>query len=67
MKKVIKISGMMCGHCTARVEKALLETDGVKNVVMSLEDGTATVETELDSAVLIKVVENAGYSVIECK
>ena len=67
MTKVIKISGMACGHCTARVEKALLETEGVKSVVMSLEDGTATVETELDNDILIKTVEDAGYSVIDCK
>ncbi len=67
MTKVIKISGMACGHCTARVEKALLETEGVKSVVMSLEDGTATVETEIDIDILIKTVEDAGYSVIDCK
>lgn len=67
MTKVIKITGMACGHCTARVEKALIETEGVKSVIMSLEDGTATVETELDNAVLAKVVEDAGYTVTDCK
>jgi len=64
MKTVLKIEGMACGHCTARVEKALYEVEGVKSVLMSLEDGTATVECECDREVLVKVVEDAGYKVV---
>ncbi len=67
MKKVLKIEGMMCPHCTGRVEQALLATDGVDSVVMSLEEGTATVESDLDNSLLTEVVEKAGYKVISCK
>ena len=42
MKKVLKIEGMMCGHCTGRVEKALNEMDGVTATV-SLEGKSADV------------------------
>ncbi len=64
MNTVLKIDGMACGHCTARVEKALYEVSGVKTVVMSLEEGTATVTHECEKEVLIKAVEDAGYKVI---
>lgn len=30
MKKVLKIEGMMCSHCTGRVDKALNDMDGSK-------------------------------------
>ena len=44
MKKVLTIEGMMCGHCTGRVQKALEAVKGVSAVSMSLEEKTATVE-----------------------
>ena len=37
MKKRIRIEGMACGHCSARVEKALAALDGVSEVTVSLE------------------------------
>lgn len=43
MKKVLKIEGMMCSHCTGRVDKALNDMDGVKATV-SLEGKSAEVE-----------------------
>ena len=65
MKHVLKIEGMMCGHCTARVEKALGEVRGVLSVSVSLEDKSATVEAKDKVKVdaLKKAVENAGYTV----
>lgn len=65
MTKVIKIEGMMCGHCTGRVQKALEAVEGVASVVMSLEDGTATVELAAEAAdeVLSAAVAEAGYEV----
>ena len=65
MKTVLKIEGMACGHCTARVEKALYEVAGVKSVVMSLEDGTATVEYECDREDLVAAVNAVGYKVVD--
>lgn len=64
MNTVLKIDGMACGHCTARVEKALYEVSGVKSVTMSLENATATIEHDCEKAALVKAVEDAGYKVI---
>ena len=65
MKYLLKIDGMMCGHCTARVEKALSQTRGVLDVAVSLEDKSATVEAKdrVKSDALKKAVETAGYTV----
>ncbi len=65
MTKIVSVEGMMCGHCTGRVQKALEALDGVKSVVMSLEEGTATVELEEGAGgeALKAAVEEAGYKV----
>ena len=65
MTKVMTIEGMMCVHCTGRVQKALEEVTGVSTVTMSLEDKTATVELESDvtDEVLAAAVTEAGYEV----
>ena len=62
-KKILKIDGMSCNHCVGRVDKALNELDGVKASV-TLDPQEAVVEGEkLDSALLKKAVEDAGYTV----
>lgn len=43
IKKVINIEGMMCEHCKAKVEKSLLELEGITKVKVSLKDKTATI------------------------
>ena len=65
MTKVITIEGMMCGHCTGRVQKALEEVAGVSAVTMSLENKTATVEVsgEVTDQTLTAAVTEAGYEV----
>lgn len=65
MTKSMKIEGMMCEHCKARVEKALGALDGVTAQV-DLAAGTAAVTgpAEMDEAVLRKAVTDAGYEVI---
>ena len=67
MKYLLKIEGMMCGHCTGRVEKALSGTRGVLSVAVSLEDKSATVEAKdkVKPEVLKKAVEAQGYTVTE--
>lgn len=62
----LKIEGMMCQHCQAHVSKALNDLNGVSAEV-SLEDKAAYVKTEgdVDTEVLKKAVENAGYEVVE--
>lgn len=65
MKYQLTIEGMMCGHCTARVEKTLKNIDGVAEVSVSLENKTATVTaTESVSAeTLRQAVEAQDYQV----
>lgn len=69
MTKVMTIEGMMCGHCTGRVQKALEALEGVGSVTMSLENKTATVElaAEIEDEKLTAAVVNAGYEVKEIK
>lgn len=47
IKKVITIEGMMCEHCKAKVEKSLLELEGVSKVKVSLKDKTATIYSSI--------------------
>ena len=66
MEKVLKIEGMMCPHCEARVKKVLEELEGVTEVVPSHKDGTAVVKMDKDvpDALLKKTVEDQGYKVL---
>ena len=66
MKKTIRIEGMSCGHCTARVAKALDALEGISSVSVDLDSGTAVVEaadTVTDEAI-IEAVDDAGYDVL---
>ncbi|HBN82884.1 MAG TPA: heavy metal transport/detoxification protein [Clostridiales bacterium] len=67
MKKKVGIEGMTCDHCVKRVENALKELDGVKNVKVNLKKKTADMELEVDlSSDKIKAaVEDAGYEVTD--
>ena len=67
-KKTMMIDGMMCMHCTGRVEKVLNETDGIEAQV-SLEDKCAyvTLSKEISDEELAKIVTDAGYEVKEIK
>ena len=66
MEKTMKIEGMMCMHCSGRVQKALEAIDGVEAAQVSHETGTAvlTLTKAVDDAVLKKAVTDAGYTVI---
>lgn len=68
MEKTMIIDGMMCSHCTGRVEKALCDLGGIE-VKMSLEDKAAylTLSREVSDAELTKAVTDAGYTVLEIK
>ena len=57
MKKTLKVEGMMCGHCEARVKKALEALPEVDEAVVSHEAGTAIVT--LNAAVADDVLKNA--------
>ena len=66
MEKTIKIEGMMCAHCEARVKKALEELPEVKSAQVSHENGSAvvTLEKEISDDKLRQTVEDQGYKVI---
>lgn len=64
MKKVINIEGMSCGHCSARVEKALKAMDGVEAVVnLAQKTATVTLSKEISDEALKTAIEDAGYDV----
>ena len=62
-EKKLNVEGMMCEHCVAHVTKALEGVKGVKNVRVSLDEGTAVVDAGLlvSDKALVTAVEEAGY------
>lgn len=66
MEKTMKINGMMCGHCSARVKKVLEALPEVDEAMVSHENGTAvlTLNANVSDEVLKKTVENEGYEVV---
>ena len=65
MEKIMKIEGMMCGHCEARVKKALEALPEVEQAVVSHETGSAvvTLKADLSDDALRKAVEAQDYTV----
>ena len=65
MTKTMKIEGMMCGHCEARVKKCLEALAQVDEAAVSHEAGTAvvTLNTDVSDDVLKKTVEDQDYQV----
>ena len=66
MEKTMKIEGMMCGHCEARVKKALEALPEVSAANVSHESGTAvvTLSGALTDEALKKAVEDQDYKVL---
>ncbi len=69
MNKTMIIEGMMCAHCTARVQKALEAVEGVESVVMSLEEKSAvlTLSSQVEDEALKAAVAEAGYEVTQIR
>ena len=69
MKKTIIVDGMMCGHCVKHVKTALEKLDGVKDVVVTLEEKSAvvTLEKDVENAVLTAAITEEGYEVVEIR
>ena len=65
MQKTLKVEGMMCPHCEARVKAALEAVPGVTSAVADHEKKTATVtlSAAVDDATLTAAVTAAGYEV----
>lgn len=66
MTKVIKVEGMMCPHCEARVKATVEAIEGVSSAVASHKDGTVTItlEKEIDLGVVEAAIVAQGYKVL---
>ena len=65
-KKTLKVKGMMCPHCEARVKKILEELPEIEEAVTSHTEGTAvlTLNAEISDETLRNVIEAQGYKFI---
>ena len=66
MVKTMRIEGMMCMHCEARVKKTLEKIEGVAEAVVSHEAGTAvvTLTAPVENDVLKQAIEDQDYKVL---
>ncbi len=64
METVIKVEGMMCPHCKARVESVCKAVAGTVDAVVDLQEKQVTVTGNADVALLKKAITDAGYEVI---
>ena len=66
MEKTLKVKGMMCPHCEARVKKVVEKIPGVESAVASHTEGTVviTMTEEVDLAVIKEAIEDQDYKVI---
>ena len=64
VERTLKIDGMMCPHCEARVKKALEALEGVESAQVSHEKGTAVVTGDAACEVMKAAVEAQGYEVL---
>ena len=62
---VIKVEGMMCNHCKARVEKVCKAVPGTVDAVVDLQAKTVTVTGDADVAALKQAITDADYQVVE--
>ena len=64
METVIKVEGMMCVHCKARVEKVCKDVPGTTDAVVDLTEKQVTVTGSADVDALKKAITEAGYEVV---
>ena len=64
---VIGVGGMMCGHCTAAVEKACLSVPGVETAVANLEEKTVTITGNFHEEAVKKAIIAEDYEILEEK
>ncbi len=65
MQTVIKVEGMMCPHCKARVESVCKAVIGVTDAIVDLQDKQVTVSGDASVDALKKAITDAGYQVIQ--
>ena len=64
MQTVIKVEGMMCPHCKARVENVCKGFAGVTDAVVDLQEKQVTVTGSADPEAIKKAIVEAGYEVV---
>lgn len=65
MEQIIKVEGMMCPHCKARVERVCKEVPGTVEAVVDLQLKQVTVSGSANNAALKEAIIKAGYEVID--
>jgi len=65
METVIRVNGMMCPHCKARVEKVCKAVPGTLDAVVDLQAKTVTVTGNADLVALKQAITDADYEVVE--
>ena len=65
MTTVLKVEGMMCPHCKARVESVCKAVPGATDAVVDLQEKQVTVTGNAEIDALKKAITDAGYEVIE--
>ena len=64
----IKVTGMSCGHCEAKIQEAVSKLPGVKKVAASRMNGTVTIKSEpntLNLQTVKEAIESLGYQLTE--
>lgn len=64
METVIKVEGMMCPHCKARVESVCKAVEGTQDAIVDLQEKQVTVTGNANVDALKKAITEAGYEVI---
>ena len=65
METIIKVNGMMCPHCKARVESVCKAVEGVVDAIVDLQEKQVTVTGDASIETLKKVIIDAGYEVVD--
>jgi len=68
VEKIIKVSGMTCGHCAETVKRALKSIESVIDVDVDLASGKVTIKSDKDISCddIKKAVEEWDYRVVDC-
>ena len=64
METIIKVNGMMCPHCKARVEAVCKAVEGATDAVVDLQEKQVTVTGSASLDALKKAIIDAGYEVV---
>ena len=64
MNVVLKVEGMMCTHCKAKVEKVCKNISGITDAVVDLQNKQVTVSGEVDVIKVKQAIVQAGFQVV---